>query len=71
MQTVQSSEFNLTPREIEVLKSIATKGCYKDACRELSISKQTLQNHLRNIKDKVHADSIPQLVHIMTKRGII
>lgn len=61
----------LTLREIEVLKAIATKGCYKDACRELSISKTTLNNTLHRIKLKVGTDTTPQLVHIMTKRGII
>ena len=68
---MQTTECSFTPRQIEVVKAVLDKGCQKEACRSLSISKQTLKNELKDIKDKTGVDTVVQLVHIMTKRGII
>ncbi len=65
------SNTDFTPRQIEVVQTIITSGCQKEACKSLFISKQTLKNELKYIKDKAKVSTIPQLVHVMTKRGII
>jgi len=48
-----SRKYNLTPREMEVIKAIVTGMKTKEIARKLSISEQTVKHHITNIFDKV------------------
>ncbi len=47
----------LTPRELEVLKLVATGSNNRDIAKELFISENTVKNHVRNILEKLHLHS--------------
>lgn len=53
---------SLTPRELEVLRLIATGSLPEDAAAGLKISLRTVQTHLRNIYEKLHVHSRSQAV---------
>ena len=44
--------YNLTPRELEIIKSITKGASNKDISREFTISEETVKRHLSNIFDK-------------------
>lgn len=52
----------LTPRELEVLREIATGALPADVASRLEITPRTVQTHLRNIYDKLHVHSRSQAV---------
>jgi LuxR family maltose regulon positive regulatory protein len=43
----------LTPREMEVLKSLAAGNSYQEIANELFISHETVKQHLKNIYRKM------------------
>ena len=45
--------FDLTPRELSVLKAISLEGAYKDLARSLYISEATFKTHLASIYTKM------------------
>jgi DNA-binding CsgD family transcriptional regulator len=52
----------LTEREREVLKLIAQGSTSKEIGKELGISSKTAEAHRNNIKKKLHANTIAELV---------
>ncbi len=46
-----------TPRELEVLKLVATGSNNRDIAKDLFISENTVKNHVRNILEKLHLHS--------------
>jgi DNA-binding NarL/FixJ family response regulator len=61
----------LTDREIEILAQVARGGANKEIARFLSISVGTVNAHVKNILQKLHAKDRTQAVTIALKRGII
>jgi DNA-binding NarL/FixJ family response regulator len=61
----------LTPREIEVLKSIAAGNANKLIADQLSITEETVKGHVKNILSKLGANDRTHAVTIGLKRGII
>jgi DNA-binding NarL/FixJ family response regulator len=47
----------LTPRETEVLQRLAQGARYKEIADQLTISIETVKNHLRKIYEKLHVSS--------------
>jgi DNA-binding NarL/FixJ family response regulator len=61
----------LSPREIDVLRLIATGNANKMIASHLSISEETVKGHVKNILAKLAANDRTHAVTIGLKRGII
>jgi len=61
----------LSEREIEILVQVARGSANKEIARFLSISVGTVNAHVKNILQKLHAKDRTQAVTIALKRGII
>jgi DNA-binding NarL/FixJ family response regulator len=61
----------LSPREIEVLKLIASGNANKIIAAQLSITEETVKGHVKNILAKLAANDRTHAVTIGLKRGII
>jgi DNA-binding CsgD family transcriptional regulator len=51
-----------TDREREVLVEVAKGNSYRSIAKALYISPRTVENHVRNILDKVHLQRRDQLI---------
>ena len=60
----------LTERETEVLKLVATGMSYKDIAAQLYISHRTVQNHVQNTLGKLHLHNRVELVRFALARGL-
>ena len=60
----------LTPREIEVLRLVATGMSYKEIAAELFLSHRTVQNHVQNTLGKLHLHNRVELVRFALARGL-
>ena len=61
----------LTPREREVLQLLAG-GCHgRQAARELGLSPETVQTHIRNAMRKLNARTRVQAVAIAVDAGVV
>lgn len=61
----------LSPREIEVLRLIATGNSNKLIADQLSIGEATVKSHIANVMSKLGANDRTHAVTIGLKRGII
>lgn len=61
----------LTPRETEILTSIARGNSNKRIAVELTISEQTIKNHITSILRKLDANARTEAVVTAIKRGLI
>lgn len=61
----------LTTREWEVLELVAQGLTNNEIATALSISKNTVKNHLKNILGKLQVDNRTQLVRFALERGLI
>jgi DNA-binding NarL/FixJ family response regulator len=64
-------EDTLSERELDVLRSVARGHSNKIVAAELSISENTVKNHLKSILSKLNADDRTHAVMIALKRGYI
>jgi DNA-binding NarL/FixJ family response regulator len=60
----------LTDREREVLQHVARGYPYKDIGEQLHISPKTVENHVRNILDKLHLNRRQELIRYAVEHGI-
>jgi DNA-binding NarL/FixJ family response regulator len=68
---IRNSYEELTAREIEVLKEIATGKANKEIATALAISEHTVKDHLKNILGKLHVAVRTEAVTAAVQRGII
>ena len=61
----------LTPRETEILQYMAKGFLNKQIAQSLSISEQTIKNHITSILRKLDANARTQAVITAIKRGLI
>lgn len=61
----------LTPREVEVLRHVATGTRNREIGKRLSITEETVKAHLKHIMDKLGAADRTEAVTIALRRGII
>ena len=66
-----TGEDDLSSREIEVLRLIATGNANKEIAAQLSIAEETVKSHVTNILGKLGANDRTHAVTIGLKRGII
>jgi DNA-binding NarL/FixJ family response regulator len=60
----------LTPRETEVLRLVATGMSYKDIAAQLVLSHRTVQNHVQNTLGKLHLHNRVELVRFALAHGL-
>ncbi len=60
----------LTDRETEVLRLVATGMSYKEIAAELFLSHRTVQNHVQNTLGKLHLHNRVELVRFALSRGL-
>lgn len=60
----------LTDREREVLRHVAKGYPYREVGERLTISPKTVENHVRNILDKLHLERRQELVRYAVEHGI-
>ncbi len=63
-QTLQARFDLLTPREFEVMEGVVAGKSNKEIARDLGISPKTVELHRGNMMNKMHADSVAQLVQM-------
>jgi DNA-binding NarL/FixJ family response regulator len=61
----------LTPRELEVLRLISDGLCNKEIAGALSISENTVKNHINNIFSKLHLYDRTQAVLWAIRKGLV
>jgi DNA-binding NarL/FixJ family response regulator len=61
----------LSPREVEVLTLIAGGLCNKEIAKELSISENTVKNHINNIFSKLHLYDRTQAMLYAIRKGLV
>ena len=66
-----TAEDDLSPREIDVLRLIASGNANKEIAGLLSIAEETVKSHVTNILAKLHANDRTHAVTTAVKRGII
>jgi len=66
-----AAEDELSAREIDVLRLIATGNANKEVASELSIAEETVKSHVSNILAKLGANDRTHALTIALKRGII
>jgi DNA-binding NarL/FixJ family response regulator len=64
-------EDDLTSREINVLRLVASGNANKEISAQLSIAEETVKSHITNILAKLDANDRTHAVTIALKRGII
>ena len=64
-------EEDLTSRELEVLKQIATGSRNRDIAERLFVAEETVKVHVKHIMDKLGAKDRTEAVAIAVRRGII
>ncbi len=60
----------LTEREREVLQHVGRGYAYREVGEALSISPKTVENHVRNILDKLHLNRKQELIRYAADHGI-
>ena len=66
-----TSDDELTPREIDVLRLIAIGNANKEIAAQLAIAEETVKSHITNILAKLGANDRTHAVTTALKRGII
>jgi DNA-binding NarL/FixJ family response regulator len=61
----------LTPRELEVLKWMATANTYKQIALQLCVAEETIRSHAKNILEKLEQPNRAQAVLAGLRLGLI
>lgn len=64
-------DYNLTPREIEIIKLIEKEYCSREIAESLSISQSTVETHRKNILRKTRTNSLVGLVKFAYQHHLI
>ncbi|WP_114010499.1 response regulator [Cohaesibacter intestini] len=66
-----SNPYNLTERELDVLKGIAEGKANKAIASELGIGVRTVESHRQRMREKIGGGNAAQLTHIAMEMGLI
>jgi DNA-binding CsgD family transcriptional regulator/membrane protein implicated in regulation of membrane protease activity len=69
--TVSSSEFGLSPREVEVLRLLARGLSNQEIADRLFLSPRTVHHHVSHILDKMGVDNRVEAVRIAFETGLV
>jgi two-component system nitrate/nitrite response regulator NarL len=67
----QTRQFELTPRELEIVAAIVDGDSNRDIADRLDISLQTVKHHMTNIFDKTGASSRLELAVFAIRHGLV
>jgi len=67
----ETNIYNLTDREIDVLKGIAEGKANKEIATELGIGVRTVESHRQRMREKIGGGNAAQLTHIAMDMGLI
>ncbi|MEO6456434.1 MAG: response regulator transcription factor [Ginsengibacter sp.] len=67
----KKSDYNLTPKEYEVLKKLTQGLSYKMVADELGISYFTVNNHVKKIYEKLQVHSLGEAVALVHNKRLI
>ena len=67
----ESAPDRLTARELDVLRSVTAGHRNKEIAAELGISENTVKYHLRNILEKLHAQSRTEVAMVAMREGLV
>ena len=62
-----SNDYQLSDREMEILKEMVTGKNYKAIGEKLFISPLTVRKHVANIYEKLHVNSRAQIINLAHK----
>lgn len=65
------SDYNLSPREVDVLISLANGNSYKLVADDLCISVETVRSHIKNVYSKLHVQSQSEAISKALREGLI
>ena len=71
MKALRANYGSLTPREREVMTLVASGLLNKQVGGELGISEITVKAHRGQVMRKMKADSLPALVHMVARLGLL
>ena len=71
MQPQHAPSVSLTPREVEVLRWMATPNTYKQIAGQLSVSEETIRSHAKSILEKMKQPNRAQAVLAAMRMGLI
>ncbi|MCX6318391.1 MAG: response regulator transcription factor [Bacteroidetes bacterium] len=71
MRPAGNTNYQLTPREKEVLACVVNGLSYKMVADALHISYETVRSHIKKIYEKLHVASLTELVHKTMKERIV
>lgn len=66
-----ANPFNLTEREIEVLRGIALGKANKEIAGDLGIGVRTVESHRQRMRDKLGGGNAAQLTHMAIELGLV
>ncbi|MFQ5856408.1 MAG: response regulator transcription factor [Anaerolineae bacterium] len=64
-------ETRLTPREMEVLRWMATPATYREIAEQLVVTEETTRSHAKSILSKLHQPNRAQAVLAAVRAGLI
>ncbi|WP_036381539.1 response regulator transcription factor [Muricauda sp. MAR_2010_75] len=66
-----AGDYNLSPREIDVLVSLSKGNSYKMVADHLCISLETVRSHIKKVYDKLHVRSQGEAIGKALREGLI
>ncbi|WP_266364866.1 response regulator [Tellurirhabdus rosea] len=67
----RSDDYNLSPRELDILKGLVSGYSYKLIADDLNISIDTVRTHIRHIYDKLSVNSKTEAILKAMKEGLV
>lgn len=67
----EAEKVQLTPREIEVLRLMATPATYREIAEQLYVSEETIRSHAKHILSKMQQPNRAQAVLAAVRAGLI
>ncbi len=66
-----NNTYNLSPKELEILKKLSNGKGYKVIADELGVSYFTVNNHIKKIYEKLQVHSLGEAIGIAFKEGLV
>ncbi|GAA4466007.1 response regulator transcription factor [Nibrella saemangeumensis] len=67
----KTEDYNLSARELDIIKGLVSGYSYKLIADELHISIDTVRSHIRHIYDKLHVNSKTEAILKAMKEGLV
>jgi DNA-binding NarL/FixJ family response regulator len=71
LTAVDDARFELTERELEVLRCLVQGSSYKRTAQQLDISLDTVRSHVRSVYSKLQVHSVAEAVSRALREGIV